>query len=144
MSPVIREVQAPYLVNPEDEALGRETIFIRRDGEIVAAVVPYAEYQAMAGKPTPSPLPVDPDFEKQWKAFQRLLPNLLGEHLGKWVGIVNERVAVIDDSSSAVLAEIVRRFGDVPMCIQEVTDPPRVYRFPSIRIYRPPKIGTQP
>ena len=42
----IKEVSAPYTVNVEDEAVGRETIIIRRNGEPVAVVVPFADYQA--------------------------------------------------------------------------------------------------
>ncbi|MBI3361588.1 MAG: type II toxin-antitoxin system Phd/YefM family antitoxin, partial [Chloroflexi bacterium] len=77
MSPFLREVQAPYTVNPDDEAIGRETILIRRNGEPVAAVVPYAEYQQLlaaqaAHLAATSLLPVNSDFMRQWEAFQRL------------------------------------------------------------------------
>lgn len=32
----VRDVQAPYTVNPDDEAVGRDTIIIHRGGEPVA------------------------------------------------------------------------------------------------------------
>lgn len=51
---ILKEVNAPYTVRPDDEALGRETVIIRRNGEPIAAVVPYAEYQALlALRPAP-------------------------------------------------------------------------------------------
>ncbi|HLB45679.1 MAG TPA: type II toxin-antitoxin system prevent-host-death family antitoxin, partial [Anaerolineales bacterium] len=85
--PILREVNAPYTVNPDDEALGRETIIIHKNGEPVAAVVPYAEYQKLLAltelAPLPPQLPSDPQFEKQYAAFQRLLPELLKEHRGE-------------------------------------------------------------
>ena len=149
----LREVNAPYTVNPDDEAIGRETVIIRRNGEPVAAVVPYAEYQKLLALETPlrarTPRPIDPEFEKQWGAFERLLPELLAEHRGQWVGIMNEQAVVFGLTSSAVLAEISRRFGDVPMCIQEVREKPRMYHMGGPRIIqatgslRPPVVITE-
>ena len=136
----LREVNAPYTVDPDDESVGRETIIIRRNGEPVAAVVPYAEYQKLLAltelAPLPPQLPSDPQFEKQYAAFQRLLPELLKEHRGEWVGIVNEQASVFGQTSSAVLVEICKRFGDAPMCIQQVREQPRIYRMGGPRIVR--------
>jgi len=136
----LREVNAPYTVDPDDESVGRETIIIRRNGEPVAAVVPYAEYQEWlalkAPLSAPSRPPSDPQFEKQYAAFQRLLPELLKEHRGEWVGVVNEQASVFGQTSSAVLVEICKRFGDVPMCIQQVREQPRIYRMGGPRVVR--------
>ncbi len=44
---ILREVNAPYMVNPDDETVGRETIIIRRNGEPVAAVVPLINGQLL-------------------------------------------------------------------------------------------------
>nr|MBI2904575.1 hypothetical protein [Chloroflexota bacterium] len=84
----------------------------------------------------PTPLSIDPEFEKQYAAFQKLLPELLKEHRGDWVGIVNEQAAVFGATRSAALAEVCNRFGDVPMCIQEVREKPRIYKIESPRLVR--------
>ncbi len=140
MGQMLREVNAPYTVNADDDAIGRETIIIRRNGEPVAVVVPYAEYRHWLAKNEPphmpAPLPIDPEFEKQYAAFQKLLPELLKEHRGDWVGIVNEQAAVFGATRSAALAEVCNRFGDVPMCIQEVREKPRIYKIESPRLVR--------
>jgi hypothetical protein len=47
MPHIIREVQASYTIDINDEAIGRETIILQRDGKPVAAVVPYEEYQKL-------------------------------------------------------------------------------------------------
>ena len=52
----LKEVSVPYTVNAEDEAIGRDIIVIRRNGEPIAVVVLFAEYQAMAARPLPGDL----------------------------------------------------------------------------------------
>lgn len=139
----LREVNAPYTVNPDDEAVGRDTIIIIRNGEPVAAVVPYAEYQEWlaekANRPGPppieSPLPIDPEFRKQWEAFQRLRPELLKKYPGQWVAIVKEQVVEVGPDFSTV-AERADRFGDAPMCICQVLEKPRIYKLPTRKVIR--------
>jgi len=136
----LREVNAPYTVNPDDEAIGRETIIIWRNGEPVAAVVPYAEYQQwLASRPSHPPmvsaLPINPDFLKQWEAFQRLRPELLKKYPGQWVGIVNEQVVEVGPDFATV-AERMDRFGEVPMCISQVLEQPRLYRMTTRKVMR--------
>ena len=81
MSPrTLKEVNTPYVVNPEDEALGRDTIVIRRNGEPVAVIMPYAEYTELtAGHYTATFefVATHPDFERDRAAFRRLLSELL-------------------------------------------------------------------
>ncbi len=102
MGQMLREVNAPYTVNADDEAIGRETIISRRNGEPVAAVVPYAEYRHWLAKKEPPHIPTP----------------------------------VFGATRSAALAEACNRFGDVPMCIQEVREKPRIYRIESPRLVR--------
>jgi len=134
----LREVQAPYVIDPADEAIGRDTIIIRRENRPIAVVVPYDEYQALtASKSHPVSLPTsDPEFEKQWQAFQRLKPELLEKYEGKWVGIVKEQVAVIETSFDAVSRKIVAEFGNVAHCISQVTRKPRIAHMTTRRVIR--------
>ena len=137
----LREVNMPYTVNPDDEAVGRETVIIRRNGEPVAAVIPFAEYQdllALKPHPAPKPLaePVDAEFEKQWAALQRMMPELLQTHAGQWVAIVNEKLVASGPVWATVFEDVFNRLGDVPMCIHEVRRKPRVYKMESPHIVR--------
>ena len=145
MPHIIREVQAPYTVNLDDEAVERETIILQRDGVPVAAVVPYAVYRewlALEGAASPAPAAPpapasdDPEFERNRAAFQRLLPELLKDHRGQWVGIVNEQAVVFGSTANAVLEELAETFGDVRIYIQQVLEKPRVYRMISRRVVR--------
>ena len=139
MPQVIREAQSQYIVAPNDEALGHETIIVQRDGQPFVAVVPYTEYQQLMAlkmvAPPASPS-TDPIFERNRIAFQKLLPDLLKTHRGKWVAIVNEKVAVIGDSSALVIEEVIRKFGNVRVYVQEVLETRRVYRIPGPRVAR--------
>ena len=48
---MLKEVSIPYTVNAEDEAIGRDTIVIRRNNQPIAVVLPYAEYEALLLRP---------------------------------------------------------------------------------------------
>jgi hypothetical protein len=50
------------------------------------------------------------------------LPELLKEYRGKWVAIVNEQLAVVNVSPSAVLDKVYERLGDVPVYVQQVLE----------------------
>ncbi len=125
----LREVNAPYTVNPDDEALGRDTIIIHRDGKPVAALVPYAEYQQwLAAKAASAPTPTAPDteFERNRAAFQRLLPELLKTHRGQWVAIVNEQLVQFGPDFKSVIVPVRERFGQQSVYVHEIVETPRV------------------
>ncbi len=126
-----KEVSTPYLVNADDEAIGRETIIIRRNGEPVAVVVPFADYQAWTHQ---APVPADAAFERERTAFQRLLPDLLVTHRGEWVAIVDEQPVEFGPDFSSVIIPVRQRFGLRPVFVHEILEQPRVYKMPSRRI----------
>jgi len=131
----VREVQTPYVIEAK-EAIGRDTIIVQEDGEPVAAVVPYQMYQHLLEQAGYKEVPRQegsPEFERNRTAFYRLLPELLKEHKGEWIGIVNEQPSVFGLSSSAVLDLITEKYGRVPMYIQEIRETPRVYKVPSFK-----------
>ncbi len=134
----IREVQTPYIIRLDDKAIGQETIIIRQRGEPVAAIVPYPLYEkAILGKTLPITLPVpDPEFEKQWHAFQRMRPELLQKYPGQWVAVVNEQVAAIGSDFSIVAEQVEKEFGNVPRCIGEVLETPKIYRMTTRKVIR--------
>ena len=137
MGQMLREVNAPYTVNPDDEAIGRETIIIRRNGEPVAAVVPYAEYQVLlASLPKLTPTAMDSPFEREWAAFQKLLPELLKTRRGQWVAIVDERPVQFGPDFQSVIVPVRKKFGQRPVCVQEILEQPRVHKILSPRVVR--------
>ncbi len=128
----LKEVSVPYTVNAEDEAIGRDTIVIRRNGEPVAVVVPFAEYQAM----TAQPLPGDPGFEQERAAFHRLLPELLKTHRGEWVAIVDGQPVEFGADFGSVIVPVRQRFGQRPVYVHEISEPARIYKISSPRLSR--------
>ncbi len=137
MGQMLREVNAPYTVNADDEAIGRETIIIRRNGVPVAALVPFAEYQALpASLPQLTPAVMDSQVEREWAAFQKLLPELLKTRRGQWVAIVDERPAQFGPDFQIVIVPIRKKFGQRPICVQDVLEQPRVHKILSPRVVR--------
>ena len=128
----LKEVSIPYTVNTDDETVGRDTIVIRRNGEPVAVVIPFAEYQAMAAQS----LPGDLGFEKERAAFQRLLPELLQAHRGEWVAIVDGQPVEFGPDFSSVIIPVRQRFGQRPVYIHEISEQARIYKIPSPRLIR--------
>jgi hypothetical protein len=128
----LKEVSVPYLVNADDEAIGRDTIVIRRNGEPVAVVIPFAEYQAMMAQP----LPDDLGFERERAAFQRLLPELLQAHRGEWVAIVDGQPVEFGPDFSSVIAPVRQRFGQRSVYVHEISEQTRIYKISSPRLIR--------
>jgi len=127
-----KEVSVPYLVNAEDEAVGRDTILIRRNGEPVAVVIPFAEYQALMAQP----LPGDVGFEQERAAFQRLLPELFQAHRGEWVAIVDGQPVEFGQDFSSVIVPVRQRFGQRPVYVHEISEQTRTYKISSPRLIR--------
>ena len=121
MPHIIREVQAPYTVNLNDDAVGRETIILQRDGKPVAAVVPYAEYESLL---TFKKSLDHTAFQRGHDDFLRLHPSLLKTHKGQWVAMLDGRVADSDLNQWALAERVYRQFGYRPIYMAQVLDQP--------------------
>ncbi|CAG0927772.1 hypothetical protein TFLX_00612 [Thermoflexales bacterium] len=119
----LKEVSVPYTVSAEDESIGRDTIVIRRMGEPVAVVIPFADYQALVAQP----LSGDLSFEQERAPFQRLLPELLKTRRGEWVAIVGGEPVEFGLDFSSVIVPVRRRFGQRPVYVREISEQPRAY-----------------
>ncbi len=128
----LKEVSMPYLVNAEDEAIGRDTIVIRRNGEPVAVVIPFAEYQALVARPQPGDL----GFDRERTAFQHLLPELLKTHRGEWVAIVDGQPVEFGPDFSSVIVPVRQRFGQRSVYVHEISEQARIYKISSPRLTR--------
>jgi len=122
---MLKEIFVPYTVNAEDEAIGRDTLVIRRNGEPVAVVFPFAEYQALMAQP----LPGDLGFEQERAAFQHLLPDLLQAHRGEWVAIVDGQPVEFGPDFSSVIAPVRQRFGQRPVYVHEISERAHIHKI---------------
>jgi len=73
-------------------------------------------------------------FERERAAFERLEPELMKTHRGKFVAVVNEQVVDVGDDRVKLVLRVYDRFGYRPIYVQLVEEHlPRV-RLPSVRI----------
>jgi hypothetical protein len=70
------------------------------------------------------PPPPPSKFDREYRAFLRLLPELLKTHRGKCVAIHEERVVAEGDDVIQVALEAYRRHGYVPTYVSPVISPP--------------------
>ncbi len=134
MGQMLREVNAPYTVNADDEAIGRETIIIRRNGEPVAAVVPYFEYQDFLAVKKSLDYAV---FQKGHDDYIRLHPKLLATNKGKWVAVLDGKLIDSDVNQWALAERVYRRYGYRPIYMTQVGDLPiRVVQMGGPRVAR--------
>lgn len=136
MAQIIREIQAPYTLAVDDEAIGRETIVLQRGGKPVAVVVPYEEYKTLVGLKRSASQPTDPQFERERSAYRQLLPELLRTHRGEWVAIVNEQAVAFGPTFQSVIVPVRERFGQRPVFVQEILENPRIRNIPSPQVLR--------
>jgi hypothetical protein len=140
----LKEVKTPYTISPDVESLAHEPLLIRRDDEAwVVVAMPYAEYQHwQAQKASRSPSETgDSEFERNRAAFQRLLPELLKEHRGEWVAIVDEQPVQFGPDFESVIVSARERFGQRSMYAQEILETPRVYYLGSPQLAPGQKIS---
>lgn len=75
--------------------------------------------------------------EREYRAFLRLLPQLLLTHKGKYVGIHEGKVVDTGDDDIALVHRMHDKVGYVPIYVGLVTDRPVVARIGYYREYRP-------
>ena len=78
--------------------------------------------------------PVAPEspWQREFLAFQSLLPQLLNTHRGLYVAVYEGRVVKSGPLKLDVAVDAYREFGDVPILVRLVTeDAPNVVSIPS-------------
>lgn len=84
------------------------------------------------------PLPTRSKWERECRAFRRLLPELLQTHRGKYVAIHNEQVVDTDTDDIALILRVHAKYGYVPIHVDRVTEQlPEPIRMPHYRLYQP-------
>jgi len=136
---VLKEVNAPYTVNVNDETIGHEPVVISRNGEPFVVMLPYAEYTRLIARQIAPSLGTDPDsslLDRERAAFRRLLPDLLRDHQGKWVAIVDEQPVEFGPDFATVIVRVRQRYGQRAVYVQEILESPRIYKIESPRLVR--------
>ncbi len=76
-------------------------------------------------------------WEREYRAFQRLVPELLKTHRGKYVAIHEEQVVDSGDDPIALIKQVHARIGYVPIHVDRVMEQPSPpLRIPHYRLYR--------
>jgi hypothetical protein len=77
-----------------------------------------------------------PKWEREYQAFQKLLPQLLETYRDKYVAIHEEKVVESGDDLVSVALRAYKNYGYVPILVDLVTDQPK----PIIRLRRPGRL----
>jgi hypothetical protein len=73
-------------------------------------------------------------FDREKRAFQRLLPTLLPTHSGQYVAIHDEQVVDSGPNQAEVALRVLRRIGSVEIYVHLVSDEPQpVFRSGVLR-----------
>jgi hypothetical protein len=81
--------------------------------------------------------PPQTKWEREYQAFQRLLPELLPTHRGQWVAIHEGRVVDSDTEDIPLILRVHARYGYVPIHVERVAEQPPPSRLPHYREYHP-------
>lgn len=138
---VLRESQAPYTLSVDDETLTREPVFLERNGQPVAALVPIAEYKAFqawqqADERRHRRQQQTEAFERERATFERMKPELLRNYQGKVVAIYQGKVVEVGTEIGETLDRVYDRFGYVPCYVQRVEEKTHVYKLPHRKVIR--------
>ncbi len=71
--------------------------------------------------------------EREYRAFLRLLPELLGSHRGRYVAVHDGSVVDFDEDHITLIQRVHARFGYVPIHVGLVTDRPPLTHIPHYR-----------
>jgi PHD/YefM family antitoxin component YafN of YafNO toxin-antitoxin module len=135
----LKEAQATYSLSLDKTDLAQGPLILEHEGEPVAAVVPIAEYrefEAWQEREAKTRAVSDQAFERERAAFERLKPELLKTHRGKFVAVVNEQVVDMDTDRVKLVLRVYDRFGYRPIYVQLVEEHPPRRRLPSVWIAR--------
>jgi PHD/YefM family antitoxin component YafN of YafNO toxin-antitoxin module len=135
----LKEAQATYSLSLDKTDLAQGPLILEHEGKPVAAVVPIAEYrefEAWREREAKTRAVSNEAFERERAAFERLKPELLKTHRGKFVAVVNEQVVDMDTDRVKLVLRVYDRFGYRPIYVQLVEEYPPRRRLPSVWIAR--------
>lgn len=69
-------------------------------------------------------LPPPTKFEREHRAFLRMLPELLRTHEGKYGAVHEEKVVGVGEDKIALALDVWGRFGNVPIFVGRISTKP--------------------
>ena len=82
------------------------------------------------------PVPAENKWQREYRAFLRLLPELLKTHKDKYAAIHEERCVDTDEDEIALALRVYARYGYIPIHVGLVAEQPRLMRSPHRRELR--------
>ncbi len=129
----IAEAQAEYKLTVDETELAQEPIILERDGEPVAAIIPFREYREFIA--WREQREKTRTFEDERAAFYRLKDRLLDRYKGQYVAILDGQVVDSGTDPVELVMRVYRQFGyDVPVYVGLVSEEPEIVEFPSPEI----------
>lgn len=129
----IAEAQAECKLAVDEAQLAQETIILERDGEPVAAIIPFREYREFIA--WREQREKTRTFEEERAAFYRLKDRLLDTHKGQYVAILDGQVVDSGTDPVELVMRVYDRFGyDAPVYVGLVSEGPEIVDFPSPEI----------
>lgn len=83
--------------------------------------------------PTLEPPPPANKWEREYRAFLAMLPELMKTHQGKYVAIHEGHVEDADTNELALVERVLTRLGNVSIHVGLVSESEPVYRIPHYR-----------
>ncbi len=135
----IKEAQAHYNISLDEVVSSDEVVIFEKDGQPVAALLPIEEYNAFQNWREDEQRRLvrqaeEAAIEREHAAFQKMLPELLQEYEGRAVALYQGQVVGVGNDRMKVWRQAREELGHVPVYVQTVEYPPRVYELSSVEV----------
>lgn len=131
----IHESKALYAALEDPEALKQGPVFLEKDGQPTAVLLSMEEYRKLTGTAEREDR-IEKDLapnRSEKEAYQKMLPELLKEHRGKWVAIHQGKVVALSADKESVLQEIAEKRYRL-VYLQQVQEEPRTADIPHLEL----------
>jgi len=137
----LKEVSASYHLALDALLVTAEVVILEKDSQPVAALVPIAEYEAFQAwreeeRRRQARQAEEAAIEREHAAYERMLPELLKQYPGRAVAIYNGQVVGVGDNKMELWSQVRQQLGPVPVYVQIVEYPPRIYKLPHRKVKR--------
>ncbi len=135
----LKEAQTHYNISLDEVISSDEVVIFEKDGQPVAALLPIEEYNTFQNwregeQRRLARQAEEAAIDREHAAFQKMLPKLLQQYEGQVVALYQGQVVGVGDDRMKVWRQAREKLGPVPVYIQTVEYPPRIYELPSVEI----------
>lgn len=135
----VKETKTKYAAAIKRVKSTRKPLVVEQNGKPFAVVIPYAEYQKLAelrerARNEAWLARQHQIILREEAAFERMKPELLKTHKGKFVAIHDGKLIDFDADESTLAKRVYAKFGYRTILMTEVTETPRVYHVNSPRV----------